>query len=280
MEMNNSFEVTCPIDEAWTVLTDVERIAPCLPGARLTGVEGSKFQGIVKVKVGPITSQYRGTAEFAERDDAAHRAVISAKGRDTRGAGNASAKITAQLEAVDAGTTRVDVHTNLMITGKVAQFGRGVMADVSARLMRQFADNLADMITASREEAEPGGGESDGEAGSGSDSVSRSSDAEPEPSELPAGAADSELPAGAADSEPSTTSSAGSTPGGGPGADSSSASAAGVEEPEAVDLLSVAGAPVLKRLAPLLIAVAVVVVFVVFRGRCCLRGQRLSAGVA
>ena len=119
MDINNSFEVNSPIDETWSVLTDVERIAPCLPGARLTGSSGSEFQGIVNVKVGPITPQYRGTAAFDGRDDDAYRAVISAKGRDTRGAGNASAAITAQLEALDPNTTRVDVHTNLRITGRV-----------------------------------------------------------------------------------------------------------------------------------------------------------------
>jgi len=146
MDMNNSFEVNSPIGETWEVLTDVGQIAPCLPGASLTGVSGSQYQGLVKIKVGPITAQYRGTAEFVERDDQAHRAVISAKGRDTRGAGNASAVITAQLHEVDADTTRVDVRTKLTITGRVAQFGRGVMADVSAKLMAQFADNLADLI--------------------------------------------------------------------------------------------------------------------------------------
>ena len=153
MEMNNSFEVGCPIAEAWSVLTDVERIAPCLPGAKLTGSDGSKFNGLVKVKVGPITAQYRGTAEFIERDDDSHRAVISAKGRDTRGAGNASATIAAHLTEVDANSTMVSVSTKLMITGKVAQFGRGVMADVSAKLMGQFADNLSDLIAESHQTA-------------------------------------------------------------------------------------------------------------------------------
>lgn len=151
MEMNNSFDVNNPIAETWTVLTDVERIAPCLPGARLTGMSGSDFQGLVKVKVGPITAQYKGTAKFVERDDDAYRAVISARGRDTRGAGNASATITAQLEPVDADVTRVHVKTKLSITGKVAQFGRGVMPDVSAKLMSQFADNLSELIAASRD---------------------------------------------------------------------------------------------------------------------------------
>ena len=146
MELNNDFEVAAPIDRVWDVLTDVERIAPCLPGAQLQEVEGDEFRGVVKVKVGPITAQYKGAASFVERDDVGHRAVLRAEGRDTRGAGNAAADITAQLEAVDGGT-RVTVTTDLTVTGKVAQFGRGVMADVSRKLMGQFADNLSDLIS-------------------------------------------------------------------------------------------------------------------------------------
>ena len=146
MELNNDFEVAAPIDRVWDVLTDVERIAPCLPGAQLQEIEGDEFRGVVKVKVGPITAQYKGAASFVERDDVGHRAVLRAEGRDTRGAGNAAADITAQLEAVDGGT-RVTVTTDLTVTGKVAQFGRGVMADVSRKLMGQFADNLSDLIS-------------------------------------------------------------------------------------------------------------------------------------
>ncbi len=152
MELNNDFEVAAPIDRVWDVLTDVEQIAPCLPGAQLQEVEGDEFRGVVKVKVGPITAQYKGAASFVERDDAGHRAVLRAEGRDTRGAGNAAADITALLEAVDGGT-RVTVTTDLTVTGKVAQFGRGVMADVSRKLMGQFADNLSDLISTADGEA-------------------------------------------------------------------------------------------------------------------------------
>ena len=152
MELNNDFEVAAPIDRVWDVLTDVERIAPCLPGAQLQEVEGDEFRGVVKVKVGPITAQYKGAASFVERDDAGYRAVLRAEGRDTRGAGNAAADITALLEAVDGGT-RVTVTTDLTVTGKVAQFGRGVMADVSRKLMGQFADNLSDLISTADGEA-------------------------------------------------------------------------------------------------------------------------------
>ncbi|HJL82997.1 MAG TPA: SRPBCC family protein [Acidimicrobiales bacterium] len=152
MELNNEFEVDAPIGQVWAVLTDVERIAPCLPGAQLQEVEGDEFRGIVKIKVGPITAQYKGAASFVERDDASYRAVLRAEGRDTRGAGNAAADITAQLEEVEGGT-RVEVATDLKVTGKVAQFGRGVMADVSRKLMSQFADNLSELIADDAPEA-------------------------------------------------------------------------------------------------------------------------------
>ncbi|HVF74145.1 MAG TPA: SRPBCC family protein [Acidimicrobiales bacterium] len=148
MELTNEFRVGVPVDQAWAVLTDVERIAPCLPGAELQEVEGDEYRGVVKVKVGPITAQYKGKATFVERDDAAHRAVLRAEGRDTRGAGNANATITATL--VDEGdATLVQVVTDLTVTGKVAQFGRGVLADVSAKLLDQFVESLeADVLSA------------------------------------------------------------------------------------------------------------------------------------
>ncbi len=214
MELNDSFEVAHPIGAVWGVITDVERIAPCLPGAQLTGSDGDVHEGLVKVKVGPITSQYKGKASFTERDDDAHRLLMSASGRDTRGAGNASAEITVALEAVTETSTRVSVHTDLTITGKVAQFGRGVLADVSRKLMGQFADNLAELVAA---DAEPAADAGDAEA--------------------------------SADDTPAA-----------PAAHTPEAPAA---EVEAVDLLGVAGAPLLKRLAPVIVAVILIVVIVV-----------------
>ena len=141
MNIQDEFRVDVPVEEAWRVLTDVERIAPCMPGAQLQEVEGDEFRGIVKVKVGPITAQYKGKAQFTEMDEANHRAVIRAEGRDTRGQGNASATVTAAL-APDATGTRVTIDSDVTITGKVAQFGRGVIADVSSKLLTQFVDNL------------------------------------------------------------------------------------------------------------------------------------------
>ena len=141
MEINDSFRVNHPIEETWKVLLDIERIAPSLPGAELQEVEGDDYRGVVKVKVGPITAQYKGTAKLAEVDEAARRLVLDASGRDTRGQGNAKAKIVVTM-ADDGGGTHVDVSTDLSITGKVAQFGRGVLADVSSKLMGQFVENL------------------------------------------------------------------------------------------------------------------------------------------
>jgi carbon monoxide dehydrogenase subunit G len=212
VELNNDFEVSAPIDKTWAVLTDVERIAPCLPGAQLQEVEGDEYRGIVKVKVGPITAQYKGAASFVERDDEHHRAVLKADGRDTRGAGNASALITATAEP-SGDRTKVTVSTDLTVTGKVAQFGRGVMADVSAKLMGQFADNLEKLLEGENAPATP--------------------------------AIETEAPAPAAVSS-------------GNGAGTSAPDAVrkiDSPEPDAVDLLDTAGAPVLKRLAPVIAVV-------------------------
>jgi carbon monoxide dehydrogenase subunit G len=145
-QLINEFTVNRPIEEAWPLITDLERIAPCLPGAELQEIEGTIYRGVVKVKLGAISSQFKGEAHFVERDDDNYRAVIKGTGRDTGGRGNASAEITAQAESLSPTSTRVAVTTDLHITGKVAQFGRGIMGDVSSKLMAQFADNLNEMI--------------------------------------------------------------------------------------------------------------------------------------
>ncbi|HEY8218228.1 MAG TPA: SRPBCC family protein [Acidimicrobiia bacterium] len=141
MQISDEFRVAVPLEQAWRVLLDVERIAPCMPGAQLQEVEGDEYRGIVKVKVGPITAQYKGVARIVEADEAAHRMVIRAEGRDTRGQGNAAANVIATLRS-DGGDTVVGIDTDLQVTGKVAQFGRGVMADVSSKLLGQFVECL------------------------------------------------------------------------------------------------------------------------------------------
>ncbi|MDQ1436566.1 MAG: uncharacterized protein QOK43_195 [Acidimicrobiaceae bacterium] len=169
MELTNEFRVSVPVEQAWAVLTDVERIAPCMPGAELQEVEGDEYRGVVKVKVGPITAQYKGKARFEERDEAVRRLVLRAEGRDTRGAGNANATVTALL-VPDGDGTKVSVVTDLAVTGKVAQFGRGVLADVSAKLLGQFVECLESTVLAGSgssagEAGAEGEGEGEGEAG-------------------------------------------------------------------------------------------------------------------
>jgi carbon monoxide dehydrogenase subunit G len=148
MELTNEFRVKARVERAWQVLTDLERIAPCMPGAQLQEVEGEEHRGVVKVKVGPITAQYKGVARIVDRDPERGRLVLRAEGRETRGQGNASALITANLTA-DGDATFVTINTDLTVTGKVAQFGRGVLADVSAKLLTQFVECLeADVLAA------------------------------------------------------------------------------------------------------------------------------------
>ncbi len=154
MELENDFVVPVPKAQAWAVLMDVERVAPCMPGATFDGFEGDGFKGRVKVKLGPITVTYGGTARFAERDEAAGRAVIEAAGKEARGPGTASATIHAQLDE-EGSSTRVKVVTDLNVTGRPAQFGRGVMAEVAAKLVGQFATCLADQLGSDTAAAEP-----------------------------------------------------------------------------------------------------------------------------
>ena len=146
MDLNHTFTVNQPIAETWVVLTDLERIAPCLAGAELHEVHGDVFKGGVKIKVGPIVAQFKGEAQFVELDTVNFRAHLKASGRDIGGKGNASATITAQLTAITPTNTSVNVVTDLAITGKVAQFGRGALADISEKLIAQFADNLNALI--------------------------------------------------------------------------------------------------------------------------------------
>lgn len=141
MELTNTFTVNLPVDRTWEVITDLERVAPCLPGAALLGVEGEDYLGGVKIKVGPVTAQYEGVARFTQRDDAAHHAIIRAEGRDVRGQGNAAATIDMQLHPQGEGT-EITINTDLALAGRVAQFGRGVIADVSGKLIGQFAQRL------------------------------------------------------------------------------------------------------------------------------------------
>ncbi|ORV09225.1 SRPBCC family protein [Mycobacterium celatum] len=157
MELNNEFRVPVPAAKAWEVLTDVERVAPCLPGATLLSVDGDEFTGAVKVKVGPITVSYKGKATFLEKDAAAQRVVLKADGKETRGSGNAAAVVTAALKDL-GNATDVVITTDLTISGKAAQFGRGVLADVATNLIAKFAKRLeADVLGSA--ETQPAAGD-------------------------------------------------------------------------------------------------------------------------
>lgn len=155
MELTNEFEVPVDPSRAWAVLTDLERIAPCLPGAQLTDVDGDVHRGSVKIRVGPIVATYEGEARFVERDEANGRVVLDASGRDRR-QGNASAIITATMREAPGGGTLVALTTDLRVAGKVAQFGRGVLSDVSEKLLGEFVTNLERDVLSLSEDDGPG----------------------------------------------------------------------------------------------------------------------------
>ncbi|MFQ6148769.1 SRPBCC family protein [Streptomyces seoulensis] len=142
MELRHEFTVPVPLADAWRALLDIERVAPCLPGATVEDCDGRTMTGSVKVRLGPITVAYKGTAVFEEQDETTHRLVLAANGRETRGQGTARATVTADLEERE-GVTAVSVRTDLTVTGRPAQFGRGVLAEVGDRLVGQFADCLS-----------------------------------------------------------------------------------------------------------------------------------------
>lgn len=148
MELENSFIVPADIDTAWRTLLDVESITPCMPGATLESFTGDTFVANVKVKLGPVTQTFKGEGVFLSKDEATHTAVIKASGKETKGGGTAAANITASLIAEGPNSTRAHIVTDLTITGKIAQFGKGVIVDVSKKLIDQFASNLQQVITA------------------------------------------------------------------------------------------------------------------------------------
>ncbi len=147
MQLEHRFVVPAPIDVAWEALNDLEGVGSCFPGASVTSVEGDEFSGTCKVKLGPISMQYSGSGKFLERDRGAHRAVIEAKGKDRRGNGTATVTVTTVLSAEADDRTAVAVDTDLNITGKPAQFGRGVIQDVSDKLLGQFTECLESKIS-------------------------------------------------------------------------------------------------------------------------------------
>jgi len=249
MRLDHEFTVPVPAAQAWPVLLDIDRIAPCMPGATITKVDGDDFEGTVKVKVGPITVTYGGTASFLEKDEAQRIAVIEARGKETRGSGTANARITAQLFDNGDDSTRVAVVTDLSITGKPAQFGRGVMNDVGNKLLGRFADCLA------------------GELGGTSMAAPA-----PAPAGAEAASAESGVPAqsqaDAASANPDSASATESSAAAGSRPAPASVLDAPPREAEAIDLVKTAGGAVAKRVAPVLGALALLaVLFAVLRRR-------------
>ncbi len=224
MELEHSFTVPVPEDQAWDVLLDVERVAPCMPGATLDSVAGDEIKGKIKVKLGPVSMTYAGTARFTERDRDAGVVTLEASGKETRGAGTASATVRSELHG-EGDQTEVTVHTSLNVTGRPAQFGRGVMADVSAKLIGIFANNLADMLA------------------TGNGSAPEPAAAEPAVPEPAMQATAHSSPATSTASAPAST-----TPTEVPKPRPAPAPAPATGE-DSLNLLQVAGLPVLKRIA-------------------------------
>jgi carbon monoxide dehydrogenase subunit G len=230
MQLEHTFTVPVPVAQAWEVLLDVERIAPCMPGATVEAFDGETIDGKVKVKVGPIPVSYAGTAKFVEKDAGARRAVIDARAKEARGTGTAAATITAVLTESDS-STDVVVTTDLQITGKPAQFGRGVMVEVGNKLLGKFADCLADELSGGSAPAT----DAPAAAASGAPAAPAASDA-------PAGG---QTAAAASDIASSTSAAA-------PQATTPPPSLRRLPDDDAIDLLDTAGPAVLKRLAPVL----------------------------
>lgn len=224
MKIENSFTVDAPIKEAWELLTNIPEIAPCLPGAKLTDETDGVYSGGIKVKVGPVTSEYKGSAEFVEKDAENYKAVINGKGRDTRGAGNAQALITAQMTAV-GDQTKVDIETDLKVSGKVAQFGRGVMQDVSTKLLGQFAECLESKI------GEPE--TIDAVAAASASATETADESAPEIPTVPA-------------------------------PESSSVVDVDADDDEVLDLLDVAGNAVFKRFIPVIVVAVIVLILIIW----------------
>lgn len=220
MQLENKFTIEAPIEDAWKALNDPELIAPCFPGATLTEYEGDSFQGTVKVKLGPISLTYKGKGTYVERDDANHKVVIDASGRDARGNGTAKAVVTGTMVADGPDKTSVTMVTDMTVTGRPAQFGRGVISDVADKIIGQFSSCVADKLT-----------------GPGTTGAADSNGAGPKH------AADQTSPLPAVPPAPGET--ATSTPA--PAARQPQSSPV-----EAIDLLDSAGAPVLKRFGPVL----------------------------
>jgi len=251
IELDNSFTVPVPPDQAWDVLLDVETIAPCMPGATVDEVDGDVVNGRIKVKVGPVSLTYKGTAKFTERNPETRVVVVEAAGKETRGAGTASATVRASLVPDASGSgTEVTMHTTMNVTGRPAQFGRGVMVEVGGKLVEQFAANLAKLIAGDT-----------GAAGSGEATGSADAESADAGSSVPAGTSDAGTGVGG-DGASAPASTADARAGNGSGGTAVAAAAtpvAGTSAPaqeDSLNLVKLAGPVVLKRLVPVVAGAA------------------------
>ncbi|MEZ5410504.1 MAG: SRPBCC family protein [Acidimicrobiales bacterium] len=256
MELTNEFVIDRGVEDTWKILNDLEFIAPCMPGAQLQEIEGDEYRGIVKVKVGPITAQYKGKASFVEQDATAKVARLKAEGRDPR-QGNANAMITASMEPVGDAQTNVKIHTDLGLSGKIASFGRGAIEDVSKKILGQFTENL-------RQKLEAEGGPSAAPSEEAAPAATEAPAAEPEaPASEPAPAAEPEPPAPATEAAPAAATSAPASVSASAAAPTERPTVRKIEAPEAepVDLLAVSGGTVAKRVLPAVGGAALVIAF-------------------
>lgn len=262
MELDHSFTVPVPPDRAWHVLLDVERIAPCMPGATVEEFDGEVVTGRIKVKVGPVSLTYRGTAKFTERDPDARVVVVDASGKETRGAGTASAAVRASLEPAGDGT-QVLIHTTMNVTGRPAQFGRGVIVEVGGKLVEKFAENLAQMISEGSQAAPDSvtdgadGADGAGAAASAEDNVTQSSAAARNGAgTVSAGSvATATTQTGPGSTQPvaAVRPAAAAAPAAAP-----AAAAAPAQNEDSINLVRLVGPSILKRVLPAVVAAAVV----------------------
>jgi carbon monoxide dehydrogenase subunit G len=265
VRLDHEFTVPAPIGEVWQAVVDPERVAPCMPGATLTKVEGDKFSGTVKVKLGPISLLYKGNGEFLEKDEAAHKVTIKASGKDSRGSGTAAATVTLTLTEADGGTHGA-VATDLAITGKPAQFGRGLISEVGGKILDTFAGCLSGKLAPEQQVSEQQGSEKRVAAQPVAEPASGQAAGQPvaEPAAKPDPAAPTATAEPVAKPEPAakapTTAEINTEPKAKPAADRPALhSVPAPPETEAIDLLDYAGQSVLKRVAPVLIGIAALV---------------------
>jgi carbon monoxide dehydrogenase subunit G len=267
MEMDHSFTVPVPPDQAWDILLDVERIAPCMPGASVDEVDGDVVNGRIKVKVGPVSLTYKGTAKFTERDPDAHMVVLEASGKETRGAGTASATVRASMTPAGSGT-EVTMHTSMNVTGRPAQFGRGVMVEVGGKLVEQFATNLAKLIS-----GDANGNPASGDAGSSppAEASTAEAGASADGTGAPADTHAGNGSAGAAASAAPTAMASATT--------AATATAGAVSAPaqeDSLNLVKLVGPALLKRLVPVVAGAAGVALLSRLFWRRRRRGKRVA----